>query len=38
MKSELVVQEMVRDVDAAYWDLTLGQKQRDAFNYKFKLG
>lgn len=37
MKSELVVQEMVRDVDAAYWDLTLGQKQRDAFNYKFKL-
>ncbi|KAE9456938.1 hypothetical protein C3L33_11147, partial [Rhododendron williamsianum] len=37
MKSEMVVQEMVRDVDAAYWDLTLGQKQRDAFNYKFKL-
>ncbi|KAF7140443.1 hypothetical protein RHSIM_Rhsim06G0021600 [Rhododendron simsii] len=36
MKSEMVVQEMVRDVDAAYWDLTLGQKQRDAYNYKFK--
>lgn len=38
MNSEIGIQEMVRNVEAAYSDFMVGQKQREAFIYKFKLG
>ncbi|KAH7848689.1 hypothetical protein Vadar_006129 [Vaccinium darrowii] len=37
MNTEIGIQEMVRNVEAAYSDFMVGQKQREAFSYKFKL-
>ena len=38
MKRDASIQEMARNVDMAKLDLVLGQKHRETFSYKIKLG